>query len=338
MILVTGATGLIGSHLLYDLITKDFTVRALYRNPKKLDQVKKVFSYYADNYQILFDKIEWVYGDLLDVCSLDKAFEGISKVYHCGAKVAIGGKNKEQLIQNNVIATENMVNLSVQYGVDKLCHVSSVASLGGPVNGELITEESKWTSTKNHSAYAVSKFKSEMEVWRGIQEGLNAVIVNPSVVLGPGFWNAGSGSLFTRATKETKYYTTGTTGFVDVRDVAEIMIKLMESDIAEECFILNAENVSYKSLFSDVADAMNVKKPIKQVTKKMLKTISVLEYVVSSVGIKKRELTKDVVRASFSESNYSNEKIKKALGFEFRSIKTSIEDTADKFKKDLTIS
>lgn len=338
MILVTGGTGLIGSHLLYDLVTKDFIIRALYRNHHKLENVKKVFSYYSNHYETLFNKIEWIPADVLDVSSLDEALKGISKVYHCAAMVAIGGKNKEQLIHNNVAATENVVNLSIQHGVDKLCHVSSVAALGGPVHGEFITEESKWTSTKNHSAYAVSKFKSEMEVWRGIQEGLNAVIVNPSVVIGPGFWNSGSGSLFTRAAKETKYYTTGKTGFVDVRDVTRAMVELMESDISKERFILNSENVSYKNLFSNVAEAMNVKKPQKQATKKMLKTISVLEYVVSSLGLKQRELTIDVLRASFSESNYSNEKIKKILGFEFTQIKKSIADTAEKFKKDLTIN
>lgn len=337
-ILVTGSTGLIGSHVLYNLVSKDFKVRAFYRDAKKLDKVKKVLSYYSDDYERLFGNIEWVQVDLLDVSSLDDAIKGISKVYHCAAMVAIGGKNKDELIQNNVTATENIVNLSIQHGVDKLCHVSSVAALGGPVNGEFITEESKWTSTKNHSAYAVSKFKSEMEVWRGIQEGLKAVIVNPSVVIGPGFWNSGSGSLFTRAAKETKYYTTGKTGFVDVRDVARAMVELMESDISEERFILNSENVSYKDLFSKVAAAMNVKQPKKPATKKMLKTISALEYLMSGLGLKRRELTKDVVRASFSESNYLNEKIKKALGFKFRSIKDSIEDTTEKYKKDLTIS
>lgn len=338
MILVTGGTGLVGSHLLYDLVTKDYKVRALYRNRQKLEKVKRVFSYYSDHYESHFNKIDWMQGDVLDVSSLNKALKGISKVYHCAAIVAIGGKNKDELIQNNVAAAENIVNLSIQHGVDKLCHVSSVAALGGPVNGEFITEESKWTSTKNHSAYAVSKFKSEMEVWRGIQEGLKAVIVNPSVVIGPGFWSSGSGSLFTRATKETKYYTTGKTGFVDVRDVTRAMVELMESNISEERFVLNAENVSYKDLFTDVASAMHVKKPQKQATKKMLKTISILEYVVSSLGLKKRELTKEVVRASFSESNYSNEKIKEKLGFEFRSIKESIADTAENFKKDLTIN
>lgn len=336
MILVTGATGLVGSHLLYQLVKKGEKVKALYRNQHKIDSVKKVFSYYEKDADDLLQKITWAEGDILDLYSLDEAFKGVTKVYHCAAIVSFSDKN--QLINENVQGTENVVNLCLEHPIEKLCHVSSIASLGGAANGEPITENSKWSSAKNHSSYAISKFKSEMVVWRAIQEGLNAVIVNPSVIIGPGFWNAGSGSLFTRAAKGVKYYTTGATGFIDVRDVASTMIQLMESDLSEERFILNAENVHYKDLFTMVADAMGVKVPTKQATRKMLSFISTLEYIVSKLGLKKRELTKDIVRAGFSKSNYSNQKIKDITGVEFIPIKISIQETAQKFKQELIIS
>ena len=335
MILVTGATGLVGSHLLYELIKKGENVKALYRNQQKINSVKKVFSYYDDEADNLLKKITWVEGDILDLYSLNEAFEGVTKVYHCAAIVSFSDKNK--LINENVQGTENVVNRCLDHNIEKLCHVSSIATLGGTVNGDLISENTKWNSTKNHSPYAVSKFKSEMIVWRAIQEGLNAVIVNPSVIIGPGFWNSGSGSLFTRAAKGVKFYTTGSTGFIDVRDVVKAMIQLMENEISAERFILNSENVNYKDLFEIVAAAMNVTKPKKQATRKMLTFISALEHIISKIGIKKRELTKDVVRASFSKSNYSNEKIKGAIKIEFIPVKKSIQETAEKFKQELTI-
>lgn len=338
MILVTGATGLVGSHLLYQLVKKGENVKALYRNQDKIKSVKKVFSYYENEGDDLFKKINWFKGDILDLYSLNEAFEGVTKVYHCAAIVSFDGSSKSKLIEANVQGTENIVNLCLEHKIEKLCHVSSIASLGSDYNGELVDENSKWVSSKNHSAYSVSKFQSEMVVWRGIQEGLNAVIVNPSVILGPGFWNSGSGSLFTKAAKGIKYFTSGGTGFVDVQDVAISMIKLMDSDTVNERFILNSENLKYKELFNLIADEVGVAKPKKEATKRLLKFASLLDGIASKIGVKKREITKDVIRAGLSVSQYSNEKIKEAVGVKFLPVKTSIQEIAIKFKKELTIS
>ncbi len=338
MILVTGGTGLVGSHLLYELTKKGESVRALIRNSKKIDLVKKIFSYYSDDSEKLIQKIDWVEGDILDLYSLEQAFSDIKKVYHCAAIVSFDGKDKNQFINANVHGTENVVNLCLSNNIEKLCHVSSIASLGGSLNGELIDENSKWSSSKYHSAYSVSKFRSEMEVWRGIQEGLSAVIVNPSVILGPGFWSSGSGLLFTKAANGMKYFTTGATGFVDVRDVVDVMVRLMESDISNERFILNAENMNYKDLFDKVAEVMQVEKPKRKATKNLLKVAVFLDKVAGMLRIKKREITKDIIRASLSVSKYSNEKVKKAIGKKVLPIETSIREIAEKFKKEVTIS
>jgi len=332
MILVTGGTGLVGSHLLYDLVKQDKPVRAIIRNKNKIKQVKKIFSYYSDDFENLIEKIDWVEGDILDLYSLEKSLVDIHEVYHCAAIVAIGGRKEEELIQANVVGTENVVNLCLEHQVKKLCHVSSIASLGGVLNGELIDENRNWTSSKNRSAYSISKYKSEMEIWRGIQEGLSAVIVNPSVILGPGFWNSGSGALFSKAAKGMKYYTNGTTGFVDVRDVVGVMIDLMEGDVSSERFVLNSENLNYKQLFNMIAEAMQVAKPKKVATKGVLQLAVVLDSFASKLSIKKQEITKDIVRASISHSRYSSEKIKNTIGREFIPIKKSISDIAEKFK------
>jgi nucleoside-diphosphate-sugar epimerase len=338
MILVTGGTGLVGSHLLYALVQQNDSVRAIIRNRNKIDQVKKVFAYYSDDPESLISKIEWVDGDVLDLFSLSKAFNDVKKVYHCAAVVSFDGKNKTQMIEANVQGTENVVNVCLNHQIDKLCHVSSIASLGGAVNGEIINENTKWTTSKNRSVYSESKFKSEMEVWRGIQEGLNAVIVNPSVILGPGFWESGSGSLFAKAAKGMKYYTSGATGFVDVRDVADAMVKLMESNISSERFVLNSENLSYKALFDMIAEIMQIEKPKIEATISLLKLAAFLDLFASKIRIKKQEITKQVAISSLSVSKYSNEKIKKTFGIDFIPIEKSISEMAEKFKEELTIS
>ncbi|MCG8411767.1 MAG: NAD-dependent epimerase/dehydratase family protein [Bacteroidales bacterium] len=332
MILVTGGTGLVGSHLLFKLTSQNNQVRVIFRNRNKIADVKKVFAYYSADYKSLFQKIEWFSADILDFESLQKAFEGITEVYHCAALVAIGGISKSTLIHNNVQGTENIVNLSLDNSIKKLCYISSIASLGEPETPTSISEKEKWSTSKNRSAYSVSKYKSEMEVWRGIQEGLNAVIVNPSVILGAGFWESGSGSLFTKAAKGINYYTTGGTGFVDVRDVADIMIRLMNSNISSERFILNSENLTYKQLFDLIAEKMNVAKPKRKATKTLLQVANILDCIASSLKIKKREITSDVVRSSLSISEYSNTKIKETLDYNFIPISKSLEDIAHKFR------
>ncbi len=338
MILVTGGTGLVGSHLLLELVKQSKRIRAIVRNKSKIELVKRVFSYYTDKPEEFMSNIEWIESDMLDLVSLDKAFFNVKQVYHCAAIVSIGGKSRKDLINANVIGTENIVNMCLTHQVEKLCHVSSIASLGNSLNGELIDENTAWTVSKNHSAYSISKFKSEMEVWRGIQEGLNAVIVNPSVIIGPGFWYSGSSSLFTKVAKGMKYYTSGSTGFVDVRDVSDSMIKLMESDIQNERFIISSENLNYKELFENISRVIGVKSPRKEASERLLRIAVIFDSIASILRIKKKEITKSVVRASLSKSNYSNNKIKEAIEKTFISINDSIADTADKFKKELTIS
>jgi nucleoside-diphosphate-sugar epimerase len=175
-----------------------------------------------------------------------------------------------------------------------------------------------------------------MEVWRGIQEGLNAVIVNPSVVLGPGFWDSGSGLIFTKAAKGMLFYTTGSTGFVDVRDVVYAMIKLSESSISNQRFILNGGNIGYKDLLEKISTAVSVRKPTIEATHHMLNIARRVDGLLSNLGIKKRELTKDIVKSSYSKSEYSSQKIKELLKMNFIPVQKTIDEMAQFYKQDLT--
>ena len=249
MILVTGGTGLVGSHLLYKLATTTKNIRAIYRRAHKLESVKKVFSYYTEDFETLFDSIDWVETDLNDIPTLSEAFNNVTYVYHCAAFVSFEPDKYHQLRKINIQGTANIVNLCVANNVQKLCYVSSIAAIGHNKTNDIISETTEWNPEYDNSVYAITKYGAEIEVWRGTQEGLDAVIVNPGIILGPGYWNAGgSGSLIKQVYKGFSYYTHGVTAYVDVWDVVAIMQKLMQSDINNERFILASDNLSFKEV------------------------------------------------------------------------------------------
>ncbi len=261
MILVTGGTGFVGAHLLYHLAKSGKHVKALKRSNSSLELVNKIFNWYDKEAAKLLLNIQWVEGDVLDLYSLLEAFNGVSQLYHTAAMVSFEPSEKEQLLKTNVSGTANVVNAALEKKVEKLCFISSIAALGRSSGEKLIDEDTHFSSSVNPSTYSISKFESEREIWRGIHEGLNAVIVNPSVVLGPGDWETGSAKLFQTVKKGLKFYTTGSNGFVDVNDVAKAMILLMESNISNERFLVTAENIIYKQLFTWMAEELEVPPP-----------------------------------------------------------------------------
>lgn len=332
MILVTGGTGLVGSHLLFDLISQGESVRALKRKNSNIEQVRVIFSYYSNNADALFQKIEWVDGDITDSFSLTDALVGISKVYHCSGLVSFKATDKQRLHEVNVLGTRNLVDASLQANIQKFCFVSSVATLGTPEQGEtVVSENTPWCPESKHSNYSLSKFHSELEVWRGIAEGLNAVIINPSIILGAGFWNAGSSLLFSTVAKGLKYYTKGITGYVDVRDVAQIAITLMQSDISNQRFIVSAQNCSYEYIFKTIAQQLNIKAPYKYASKKLTNIGWRLASLQRIFGIQPN-FTRETANASHNITHFDNTKIKEAIGFTFTPISASIAQIAKLYK------
>ncbi|MBU3822098.1 NAD-dependent epimerase/dehydratase family protein [Flavobacteriaceae bacterium XHP0103] len=327
MILVTGATGLVGSHLLFKLAKSNEKVRALYRDKEKLDAVRRVFSCYTDNYQPLFGSIEWFEGDILDIPSLSKALKDIKYVYHCAALVSFEPHKYHTLRKTNIEGTANVVNLSIANQIEKLCYVSSVATLGSPIKNEPVTEDTFWNPEEDNNVYAITKYGAEMEVWRATQEGLNAVIVNPSVILGAGIWDSGSGSLFKRAHKGLNFYTKGTINLVAVEDVVSIMIKLMESNITNQRYILVAKNWSYKQFLTTLTASVNAKAPKNLAKPWLLNTVWRLDWLLHKIIGKKRELTKHLSRSLNSHTVYSNAKIKSELDdVQFKSVEKTISE------------
>jgi len=334
MILVTGGTGLVGSHLLFDLVTKGETIRALKRENSSLQDVRECFAYYSNKAGELFDKIEWVNGDMLDVDSLDDALKGITKVYHCAALVSFKKADKALMKNINVEGTRNIVDACLDAKIEKFCFVSSIAALGTPEeNGDQVTETTPWSPEDKRSGYSISKFNSELEVWRGIEEGLDAVIVNPSIILGPGQWHKGSSMLFTTVAKGMKYFTRGITGYVDVRDVSKAMVQLMESDIKNQRFLLNADNYSYEFIFKNIARALNLPEPNKYASPLLTGIGWRLAYLKKIFLFTEPSFTRATARSSHNCTYFSNQKIKDTLDFEFISIEKSIKDTAKHYPK-----
>ena len=328
MLLVTGSTGLVGSHLIYHLVKKGEKVRALKRQNSSTKWIKKVFSWYDKKGDSLFTQIEWVEGDILDYHSLLEAMEGIDYVYHTAAIVSFDADDKTKLLKTNIEGTANVVNAALEKKIKKLCYVSSVAALGRADRGKVTTEETEWKNVPGLSTYSHSKYQAEMEVWRGIAEGLKAVIVNPTIILGPGNWNAGSIKMFQTVHKGLLFYTHGTNGYVDVDDLAKAMIMLMEGDFANERFLITAENVPYKELFTWMAEALKVKAPqipagpfLSELSWRGLK-------VLSWITRKPPLITKETAATANRNFKYSNQKFIKATGMHFKPVKETINQTA----------
>lgn len=323
MILVTGGTGLVGAHLLLHLIKNGDSVRAIYRNAATIEKTKSLFTLY--NQELLFEKVEWVEADIIDVTSLEIAFKNIEYVYHCAALISFDPKDENILRKINIEGTANIVNFCVAKNIKKLCYLSSIAALGDLKGTEkIITEESEWNPEQPHSDYAISKYGAEMEIWRGQQEGLATVILNPGVILGPGFSEQGSGRLFKRVANGLSFYTKGVTGFIAVPDVVRIAAKLMKGNYANERFTLIAANIGYQDLLFSIADSLNVKRPSIHASPLLLEIAYRIDWVFSTVFGQKRKLDQATAKASYSLNYYSNEKIKKILGTEFIDIQQYI--------------
>lgn len=337
MILVTGGTGLVGSHLLYNLASNKKKVRAIYRREHKLDTVKKVFSYYTEHSESLFNSIEWVEANLTDITALTNAFKEVTHVYHCAAFVSFEPDKYHQLRKINIEGTANIVNLCVSHNIKKLCYISSIAAIGHHANYEkLITEDTHWNTEDDNSVYAITKYGAEIEVWRGTQEGVDAVIVNPGIIVGPGFWKgAGSSSLIRLIYKGVPYYTNGSTGYVGVWDVASVMQQLMESNIKNEGFILVSDNLTFKNFIYKVANALKVEPTKKKASAFLLELGWRLDWLRHKLTGKRRQLSKHTAKSARQRTLYDNSKIKNALDFQFTPIDEVIEKTSKLFLEDI---
>lgn len=312
MIFVTGASGLVGTHLIKSLLEKETTVTALYRSV-------------VPNFEGA-EKVKWVQGDILDIASLENAMEGITQVYHCAAIVSFAPSQAEAMLYANQEGTANVVNACIHKNIQKLVYVSSVAALGRIRENEPVNETANWTPETSNSVYGKSKYLAEMEVWRGMGEGLNVAIVNPVIILGAGDWNKGSSEIFKSAYNAFPWYTEGVSGFVDVMDVVDAMQLLMQSNISGERFIISAENIQYKAIFTKIATTFNKPAPHKKVTPFLASIVWRLEAIKGMITGKAPLLTKETAATAQAVVHFDNSKFLKAFPeFKYRTIESTIE-------------
>ena len=325
MILVTGGSGLLGSHLLLDLLRQHEEVIAVKRPGSDLEEVKKVFARHSGEAKELFRLIDWVDLDLEEPNEVERAMIDVDRVYHCAAQVSFHPRDDQQMIRFNVKSTENVINACLAVGGKRLLHVSSTSAIGDSPDGTAAHEGLIWSGSKSHTPYSVSKFRSEMAVWRGIEEGLEAVIVNPSIILGAGFWQQGSSALFDRVAGGLKFSTPGKTGYVGIKDVVSAMTQLMESDIRGERYILSAGDFTYAGIMEMIAAELGSPRSMKLLSPAALRRLARLD-AARGLFTGKRKLTSIQARAAFNQSSYTSRKVCEALGFEFTPVEKVVEE------------
>lgn len=328
MQLVTGATGLVGAHLLFRLTERGQVVRASFRSEKRIQKVRDLFHWlHPDQAEERFSLIQWQSCDLLDVTAVEELCEGVTEIFHCAAIVSFHPADKWKLLEQNPKMTALLVNEALHQGVAQFNYVSSVAALGRPPQGEEgqpIDEQNVWKDDPDHSVYAQSKFLAEMEVWRGMEEGLNAAMVNPGIILGPGFPDEGSSSIFGLVQRGFRYYTPGLNGFVDVRDVVEGLLTISEKRLHRQRFILVADSIAYRWLFSRIAEALHKPVPDKAAQAWMIQLIRRVHWLREKLGGRKATITRETAASAVRISRYKNLLSKEVLGLHYRPLRDTV--------------
>ena len=333
MILVTGATGLVGGNLIWHLLQENDRVTAIRRSSSKMEQLHSIFSFYTSAPEDYLSRIDWKIADILHAESIKDVMIGATIVYHCAAVVSLSNYTDDTL-KFNVEGTRNVVKAAIENGVEKLCFVSSIAACGRSNNNDQINENLVWLDYEDRSLYSQSKYLSEQVVWKGIEVGLNAVIVNPGVILGVSGTSSGSSQLFHQVKKGLLFYTNGGSGYVDVQDVAKLMIQLMKSDISGERFILVGENCSNKNVLNWMADGFGNRRPFIKVGNRMLGFIGVLSEIIGKIFRFSPLINRGTVRSIWKREYYSNRKIVSRIGFHFKPIEKCVHDVCQYLKNE----
>ena len=332
MILVTGATGFVGSHLVYHLVTNGCNLKLLIRNTKHLSELERCFIYYDDNYNKYISQIQIIEGDLFDTDILGLAMKDVKYVFHCAGLVSFNKSDKQNLIEINKHGTANVVNAALQSNIKKLIYISSIAALG-EINDELINETNQKFDSHSSNVYGISKYLGELEVRRGIEEGLNAIIINPSVIIGPGNISKGTPAIFKLLNNGFPFYSYGITGYIDVRDVVKIMLKLAVNNINNEQFILNNINISNKEFFTTITNQLNKKPPKYKLNKRVTIFIASIINVLLKLMFFKSSINASIAKSLFSVNKYDNTKIKNSLNYNFIDFSDTIKFASKCIKK-----
>lgn len=320
MNLVTGATGIIGSHVVLELLKRGQPVVACRQVTSDLTKVKKLFSFYGPDSEALFQNIKWVEVDIRDVYSIEDALEGITTVYHCAGLVSFNKKDRKKLMDINETGTANVVTACLTKKISCLCHISSIGAINNLDHSEALHEGVFWKTSGKESDYAISKYNGERQVWRGIEEGLNAIIVNPGVVLSPGFWDQSSSRLFETCYRGSLFYTTGSTGYVAATDVATVMVELVSKRLYGERYIVIENNYTFQHIFNQIHKNFGKQLPRFKASRTLMRLGRYAENFISFFRVKNPVITSALINSAFNKQTYSNQKVTKALEYPFKPV------------------
>ncbi len=322
-ILITGATGFVGSYVVRYLLKNGYTnLICLKRTNSRIDLLSDIK-----------EKIEFVDGDVLDIVFLEDLLQNIDAVIHTAAMVSFRKKDKKKMLKTNIEGTSNLVNICLEYKIKKFVHISSIAALGRSESGKIINEKNEWENSKYNSDYAISKYLSELEVWRGFAEGLNVAVINPSMIIGAGFWNIGTSEFFKQIENGLSFYTSGTNGFVDVRDVARISVQLLENNVSGERFICSSENVKYKHFFENIASGLGKSAPKFAFPNFLTNMIGFFLDIFNILSGGRSNLSSQSLKNANFTSLYDNEKSLNVLNFKYIPITETLKETSALFLK-----
>ncbi len=312
MILVTGANGLVGSHLCRELLTRNIPFKALVRKGSNLELIDDIPAEHL------------IEGDILDETGLFEILRGVETVIHCAAIISFDPRMKKAMYQVNVNGTRNLVNTSLVHDVNKFIHLSSVAAISKDGKATRTDESVKWPGSQTPTDYGRSKYQAELEVFRGSAEGLEVHCFNPSIILGPGNWEKSSTRLFKYVFDEKKFYTEGFVNYVDIRDLVELLIKAIDKPGTDERYIVSSGSATYKEFFEIIARELSKKPPHIKVNRMVVNLTVLFAKVYSFVTGNSPLITRETARNSMRKVTYDNSKVKNEFGFSFRNLDESV--------------
>jgi dihydroflavonol-4-reductase len=325
-ILVTGGAGFLGTYIIQELVGKGYGVRAMRRSNRTPFYMPPETA----------GRVEWIKADILDIPALEEAMTGMDAVIHAAAKISFRAADRKEMFHTNIEGTANVVNMALEMNVPRFIHISSVATLSRSRKGETITEDKKWEDGPLNTNYGISKYHAEMEVWRGIGEGLNASIVNPGTILGYGDWNESSCTIFKTVFREFPWYSEGVNGFVDVMDVARAVVALLGIEAAGERFILNGDNWSFRQLFNGIAAGFGKKPPTRKVTPFLSAIAWRVEKIKTLFSGRPSLINRESARIALSETRFDSGRILKKLpGFVFTPLQQTLDQACKRYLQQL---
>lgn len=336
MILLTGATGFLGSYFLKALLEKGVSVRALYRQPERIEVTLGFLQKFGISKQKVEERVDWFQADLLDLVRLEESFVGIDTIIHCAAVVSFHKGDRELLRKVNVEGTANMVHLSLKHRIASFCFISSVGALGHVDPPARVNEKTPWNQEKSNY-YGWTKREAELEVWKGMQEGLRSLIVNPGVILGPGPWKQGSPSIYHKVQRGLRFYPPSSIGIVSAVEVTRLTLKLLEKEAFKDSFILVQGHWDYKKLLGTLRAALHGKPGrLLRLPLWLLRGISLIDSLQAGITGKPLGLTREVIRSFSWPVQYNNQKAQDLLDYTYPDLQTDLMETARKYygKKD----